>query len=92
MRHYTTIPCLTASYLKRRYSFSAISCAVFTQELESYSTAAQVSREDDRGALYLNYNYTNRPKATIRDRSAIHDGAARLRIISKPSRSLTKSA
>jgi hypothetical protein len=71
-----------------RQTFSSISCALFTQESESYSTAAQISREDDSGALYLNYNYTNRPKATIRDRSAIHDGAARLRIISIPSRSL----
>jgi SMODS-associating 2TM, beta-strand rich effector domain len=71
-----------------RQTFSSISCALFTQESESYSTAAQISSEDDSGALYLNYNYTNRPKATIRDRSAIHDGAARLRIISVPRRSL----
>ncbi|HVZ18759.1 MAG TPA: hypothetical protein VG897_16705 [Terriglobales bacterium] len=71
-----------------RQSFTSISCAVFTGESESYSTAAQISREEDSGALYLNYNYTNRPKATIRDRSAIHDGAARLRIIGEPERML----
>jgi hypothetical protein len=52
------------------------------------STAAQISRDDESGTLYLNYNYSNRPKATIRDRSAIHDGAARLRIISVPERLL----
>jgi hypothetical protein len=71
-----------------RQTFSSVSCALFTGESESYSTAAQISPDDDSGALYLNYNYTNRPKATIRDRSVIHDGAARLRIISVPSRAL----
>ena len=70
-----------------RQTFSSVSCALFTRESESYSAAAQISR-DDSGALYLNYNYSNRPKATIRDRSAIHDGAARLRIITLPDRSL----
>jgi SMODS-associating 2TM, beta-strand rich effector domain len=65
-----------------RQSFSSISCVMYTRESESYSTAAQM--DDATGILRLNYNYTNRPKATIRDRSAIHDGAASLRIISFP--------
>lgn len=71
-----------------RQTFSSISCAVFTRESDSYSTAAQISRDDDSGALLLSYNYTNRPKATIRDRSAIHDGAARLKIVTSPQRRL----
>jgi hypothetical protein len=71
-----------------KQSFSSISCVLYTGESDSYSTAAQISRDDDSGILRLSYNYTNRPKATIRDRSTIHDGAALLRIISKPDRAL----
>lgn len=81
------IPPIPATLVIRQ-TFSSVSCALFTQESESYSAAAQISRDDDSGALFLNYNYSNRPKATIRDRSAIHDGAARLRIIETPGRSL----
>ena len=65
-----------------KQSFSSISCVMYTRESESYSTAAQM--DDATGILRLNYNYTNRPKATIRDRSTMHDGAASLRIISLP--------
>lgn len=71
-----------------RQTFSSISCTVFTGESESYSTAAQITHDEESGALFLNYNYTNRPKAMIRVRSAIHDGAARLRIINAPKRLL----
>jgi hypothetical protein len=67
-----------------RQTFSSISCTVFTAESESYSTAAQITKDDDTGTIRLDYNYTNRPKATIRERSAIHDGAARLKIITSP--------
>ena len=81
------IPAIPAKLVIRQ-TFSSVSCALFTGESESWSIAAQISRDDDSGALYLNYNYTNRPKATIRNRSAIHDGAARLRIISVPGRAL----
>lgn len=66
-------------------TFSSVSCTVFTKESESYSSAAQISRDEDSGAIRLDYNYSNRPKATIRERSAIHDGAARLRIVTLPS-------
>lgn len=71
-----------------RQTFSSISCTLFTKESESYSTAARIGHEEDNGTLSLTYNYTNRSKATIRDRSPIHDGAARLRIVSAPSRLL----
>lgn len=71
-----------------RQTFSSVSCALFTAESESYSTAAQVSLDEDSGALHLNYNYTNRPKALLRDRSSIHDGAARLKVISAPNQLL----
>jgi hypothetical protein len=82
--HITAVPIK----LVIRQTFSTISCALFTRESESYSTVAQISEDEDSGTFYLRYNYTNRPKATIRDRSTIHDGAVRLRVISRPERLL----
>lgn len=64
-----------------KQSFSSISCTMHTQESTSFSNAAQISTDDESGIVRLSYNYTNRPKATVRDRSEIHDGAAILRII-----------
>jgi SMODS-associating 2TM, beta-strand rich effector domain len=71
-----------------KQSFSAISCTLFTEESASYSTAAQISADEETHILRLIYNYTNRPKAGVRERSEIHDGAATLRIITKPHRAL----
>ena len=71
-----------------RQTFSSVSCTLFTQESVSFSTAAQFSLDEESEALHLNYNYTNRPRATLRDRSTIHDGAARLRIVAMPEKSL----
>lgn len=66
-----------------KQNFSNIQVTLMTKESTSYSTTADINTMsgDD---LYLTYNYTNRPKATIRDRSAIHDGAAILKIIKNP--------
>ena len=41
-----------------RQTFSSVSCTLFTEESESYSTAAQISLDEESGALHLNYNYT----------------------------------
>jgi hypothetical protein len=71
-----------------RQTFSTISCALMTKESSSYSTTAAINLAPDNKDLYLTYNYTNRPKATIRDRSAIHDGASILKIIKRPTRML----
>jgi hypothetical protein len=65
-------------------SFSSISCAMLSQESSSFSNAAQITAEDETAVLRLSYNYTNRPKAAVRDRSQMHDGAATLRIITAP--------
>jgi hypothetical protein len=81
------IPAIPAVVVVRQ-TFSSVSCTLFTEESESYSTAAQISLDEESGALHLNYNYTNRPRATLRHRSTIHDGAARLRIVTVPERSL----
>lgn len=71
-----------------KQSFSSISCVMYTKESTSYSTTAQINEDDDSGVFRLSYNYTNRSKSTIRDRSPIHDGAAILKISTKPERCL----
>ncbi len=71
-----------------RQTFSSINCRLMTAESTSYSTTAAINLAPDDKDLYLTYNYTNRPKATIRDRSAIHDGAAILKVINRPRRVL----
>ena len=71
-----------------KQTFSTISCVMYTEESTSYSNAAQISRDNDSGTLRLSYNYTSRPKAKLRDRSEIHDGAAILRIVTEPQRAL----
>lgn len=71
-----------------KQTFSSIKCTLMTKESTSYSTTADINLVPSGDDLYLIYNYTNRPKATIRDRSAIHDGAAILKIIKKPDRVL----
>jgi hypothetical protein len=67
-----------------KQTFSSISCTMYTEESDSYSTAAQIIEDDESGIFRLSYNYTNRPRANVRDRRAIHDGAAILKIIIKP--------
>jgi len=71
-----------------RQDFLSISCAMHTKESDSYSTAALISLDDENGRLRLSFTYTNRPKATARDRMAIHYGAAILQIDNGPRRSL----
>jgi len=71
-----------------RQSFDSISCVMYTKESTSHSTAASFLKEDDSGIKRLTYNYSNRPDVAIRDRSAVHDGAAILTISSKPRRKL----
>jgi len=71
-----------------RQTFSTINCTLMTGESTSYSTTAAINLALDNRDLYLTYNYTNRPKAIVRDRSEIHDGAAILKIIKRPARML----
>lgn len=70
-----------------RQNFNRIDCSLYTKESSSYSTAAEINK-DQGGNLYFSYNYTNRPKVSLRERSEIHDGAAILRIIKSPSYAL----
>jgi len=71
-----------------RQTFSTMSCTLFTKESESFSRAAQIAFEKESGLVTVSYNYTNRSKADIRHRSPIHDGAAHLRVVTLPHRTL----
>lgn len=71
-----------------KQTFLSLRVTLLTKESSSYSTTADINAVTGGEELYLVYNYTNRPKATIRDRSAIHDGAATLKIIRTPKRLL----
>lgn len=62
-----------------RQSFSSVSIVMHTDESESFSTTAQINEDDESGIFRLTYNYTNRSRADVRDRSPIHDGAAILK-------------
>lgn len=70
-----------------KQTFNKIDCFLFTEESSSYSTAAEINLDQGEN-LYLNYNYTNRSRASVRERSEIHDGAAILQIIKNPNHSL----
>ncbi len=71
-----------------KQSFSTLGCVMYSEESTSFSNAAQISTDDEDGILRLSYNYTNRPNASVRDRSEIHDGAAILRVITGTRRAL----
>jgi hypothetical protein len=75
-------------FLVVRQTFSTISCTMFTKESVSYSRAAQMAKDEETGAISLSFNYTNRSKATTKEKSPMHDGAAHLRIVTVPSRML----
>lgn len=71
-----------------KQTFSSISCVMYTDESDSFSNTAQINEDDDSGIFRLSYNYTNRSRANVRDRSAIHDGAAILKVITEPEKVL----
>ncbi len=64
------------AHLIIRQTFTSISCVLVTGESQSYSLTAQINEDDESGVLQLSYAYTNRPRARVRFRSEIHDGAA----------------
>lgn len=63
-----------------KQDLNKIYCYLHTKESSSYSTAAEI-HQDSGDILYLSYNYTNEPRASVRERSEIHHGAATLKII-----------
>ena len=61
-----------------RQDFRTMRCTVFTAESVSNSTTAAFESVEESDALRVTYVYFNRPRTAIRDRSAMHDGAAAL--------------
>jgi hypothetical protein len=70
-----------------KQDYSSLSCTMHTITSDSRSTAARLSHDLD-GTIRLTYNYTNRPKAVVRDQIPMHDGAAILRLVLRPKRCL----
>lgn len=62
-------------------TFYSLSCSIYTKESTSTSYSAKIYHDDNAGTKYFIYTYTNKPKASVRDRSEFHDGTAKLRII-----------
>lgn len=71
-----------------KQSYSSISCIMHSSDSTSFSSAAQIVGEEDGLPLRLSFNYSNRPKASVREQSQMHDGAAILRIVKHPERVL----
>ena len=61
-------------------NFFNVQIRIKTEESTSNSTCASFDIDGNRGLKQLLYSYQNNPKATIRDRSEIHYGTARLEI------------
>jgi hypothetical protein len=76
------------AFLVIRQTFSTISCTMFTKEMVSFSRAAQLLKDEQADAIALSFNYTSTPKAIIKDRSTVHNGAANLRVVRRPERML----
>jgi hypothetical protein len=75
-------------FLVIRQTFLAVHITMFTKESVSQSDAATICLDEVRGSRVLSYSYANVPNAAVRERSQIHYGAARLRIVLKPTRML----
>jgi hypothetical protein len=71
-----------------RQSFSSVNCVMFSKESSSSSSAAQLIGEEGTAQPELCFIYSNRPCASVRDRSEIHEGAAILKVVMKPKRVL----
>lgn len=63
-----------------KHHFFNIQIKIKTNESSSISTCGSFDIDEDRGLKQLIYTYQNNPKATIRDKSEIHYGTARLEI------------
>lgn len=64
-------------FLALRQSFTEIEVRMMTEESKSETTSCQLLRKPE-GLAVLEYSYENIPRATVRDRSEVHFGSARL--------------
>jgi hypothetical protein len=65
-----------------------LSCVMRTAEMESHSYVEGFHIDGERQLRRLCYSYTSRPKTSLRDRSAPHDGTILFSIIGKAVRKL----
>jgi hypothetical protein len=72
-----------------RQDFSTIRCTIFTAESVSNSITAGFDPVEETQGVRLTYVYFNRPRVVVRDRSAMHDGAASLSYSAAPSKTLS---
>jgi len=63
-----------------RQTLRTTNITMFTEESTSESDAAALCIDEEVGKQILSYSYSNVPKSTVRNRSEIHYGSARLRI------------
>lgn len=64
-------------FLAVRQSFTEIEARLMTEESTSETTSSQLLRRPEDLTI-LEYSYSNVPRATVRDRSEVHFGSARL--------------
>lgn len=64
--------------IKIRQTFLQVQVVIGTNESHSNSISASFNFDEMRGHSYLIYNYINEPNVTIRERSPIHYGTAKL--------------
>jgi hypothetical protein len=67
-----------------RQSFTSISCVMQTEEMRSTSALAEFDLDTEQQRRQLVYVYCSRPKLTVAERSAMHDGAVVFNILGKP--------
>lgn len=65
------------AYIAIRQTFAEIEVRLLSDESTSDTTSCQLIRKPD-GLAIIEYSYSNTPRATVRYRSEIHFGAARL--------------
>lgn len=75
------------AYLVVRQTSTTVSATLLTSESTSASTLSRVSTTD--GAVFLHYLYLNRPRTSVRHRSAMHHGSAVLDAAGSPAHRLT---
>lgn len=64
-----------------KQTYSHVSCTMKTGEIKSQSFAADIIDDPNSGAISLVYSYAGVPDPTIRGRSPIHFGTAKLEVI-----------
>lgn len=82
------IEIIPTSLVIKQNSLYSISCTFYTKESTSHSNSEQIDVDENNNIVNLTYVYTNKSKATIREKSPIHYGAVMLEFIDMPKKEL----